>query len=204
MPKSTFYRLNAAKRRRIEEAAREIFLRHPYREVTISRIVDMAGIPRGSFYQYFEDLEDLFQYLFEHAVELYEAYVFERIKHYKGDVFTFLKDSFEGDYAYLAASDFHELKRKFFRERQPLGVSVDFFQKRRDEFYESLLEASEDESLNHLAREEKIKLMRLVTHTKVTLLSKVFLGELDYDEAHDDYVFYIDLIRRGVEHYPHA
>lgn len=41
----------------------EEFASHAYEDVSINRIVQRARIPRGSFYQYFEDKADLFFYL---------------------------------------------------------------------------------------------------------------------------------------------
>ena len=62
MPKETFFKLSEEKRRRILGAAGEEFTTVPYSEASINRIVKNAQIPRGSFYQYFEDKEDLFFY----------------------------------------------------------------------------------------------------------------------------------------------
>lgn len=65
MPKSTFFRLPQAKQDRLLEAAKEEFSRVPLKEASIANIVKLADIPRGSFYQYFEDKEDLYYYYFE-------------------------------------------------------------------------------------------------------------------------------------------
>lgn len=64
MPKDTFLNLSAEKRNRILNAAMSVFSKVHYKKVTIDRIVNDAGIPKGSFYQYFEDKDDLYQYLF--------------------------------------------------------------------------------------------------------------------------------------------
>ncbi len=63
MPKDTFFRLPEEKRQRIIDAAGLEFKRVPYGETSINRIIKAADIPRGSFYQYFEDKQDLFLYL---------------------------------------------------------------------------------------------------------------------------------------------
>jgi AcrR family transcriptional regulator len=65
MPKETFFNLPDAKREAITAIAIEEFADHPYAVVSISRIVARAGIAKGSFYQYFEDKEDLYTYLLE-------------------------------------------------------------------------------------------------------------------------------------------
>ena len=56
----TFFRLSEEKRERILAAARREFSEHVYEKSSINRILDEAGVPKGSFYQYFDDKSDLF------------------------------------------------------------------------------------------------------------------------------------------------
>lgn len=63
VPSSTFFHLPAEKRETILYHAREEFSRVPYPDASINRIIRDAGIPRGSFYMYFDDKADLFHYL---------------------------------------------------------------------------------------------------------------------------------------------
>ncbi|MBR4764510.1 MAG: TetR/AcrR family transcriptional regulator [Lachnospiraceae bacterium] len=57
---TTFERLPKEKRNRILQAARAEFLRYPYEKTSINRILAEAEVPKGSFYQYFDDKADLF------------------------------------------------------------------------------------------------------------------------------------------------
>jgi AcrR family transcriptional regulator len=59
MPKQTFYNLPKEKRSYIEKCAMKEFATHAYDKVSISKIVEAAGIAKGSFYQYFEGKIDL-------------------------------------------------------------------------------------------------------------------------------------------------
>jgi TetR/AcrR family transcriptional regulator len=63
MPKQTFFNLPDAKRNRIVEIAIEEFSESEYSGASISRIVNRSGIAKGSFYQYFEDKADLYEWL---------------------------------------------------------------------------------------------------------------------------------------------
>ena len=63
MPTDTFFHLPEEKRRRIFTAAVEEFSRQSFSAASINRIVQAAGIPRGSFYQYFSGKEDLYLYV---------------------------------------------------------------------------------------------------------------------------------------------
>lgn len=65
MPKDTFFNLAEEKRERIIDAAITEFSRNHYKKVTIDSIVNTAEIPKGSFYQYFYNKDDLYKYIFD-------------------------------------------------------------------------------------------------------------------------------------------
>ncbi|WP_201330812.1 TetR/AcrR family transcriptional regulator, partial [Lactobacillus nasalidis] len=65
MPSQTFFNLPQEKQDRIMRAAREEFFTHSMDDASINRLIKAAGIPRGSFYQYFDDKEDVYCYLGE-------------------------------------------------------------------------------------------------------------------------------------------
>ena len=92
MPKKTFFNLPEDKRRNIIRAAEEEFARQGFDLASIQRIVRNAGISRGSFYQYFEDKEDLFSLLLRRMVKKKLDYL-RPIMERQGemDFFSFLK-----------------------------------------------------------------------------------------------------------------
>ncbi|QMS84748.1 TetR/AcrR family transcriptional regulator [Candidatus Xianfuyuplasma coldseepsis] len=65
MPKDTFLNLDTEKQQRVFDAAIDEFAEHSFNEAKLSRIIKTAKIPRGSFYQYFEDKTDLYKYVFQ-------------------------------------------------------------------------------------------------------------------------------------------
>jgi AcrR family transcriptional regulator len=69
MPKDTFFNLPEEKRELIIDVALTEFSQYPYDKASISRIVDKAGIAKGSMYQYFENKKDLFKYLIDIGIE---------------------------------------------------------------------------------------------------------------------------------------
>ena len=69
MPSSTFLNLPAEKQEKLLEAATREFSHRPFNEASINQIIKEAGIPRGSFYMYFQDKEDLFRYLLKGYVD---------------------------------------------------------------------------------------------------------------------------------------
>lgn len=87
MPTETFLRLPEEKRTRLVDAAWEEFLRVPFEEVSINKIILRARIPRGSFYQYFADKKDLFYHLLGDML----GYLLEQyagvLRRHEGDMF---------------------------------------------------------------------------------------------------------------------
>ncbi|MDM5234126.1 TetR/AcrR family transcriptional regulator [Lysinibacillus pakistanensis] len=65
LPSSTFFNLPKEKKLKILEVSMAEFSEHGYQESSISSIIKKAEIPRGSFYQYFEDKLDLYKYVVE-------------------------------------------------------------------------------------------------------------------------------------------
>ena len=63
MPKQTFLNLPDEKRQVITDAAIEEFADYGLENASTNRIVANSGISKGSFYQYFEDKQDVFMYL---------------------------------------------------------------------------------------------------------------------------------------------
>jgi AcrR family transcriptional regulator len=75
MPKDTFFNLPEEKRERLLNIALDEFAHRPYKAASVSRIVDKAGIAKGSFYQYFENKQDLYRYLLDIAVQTKREFV---------------------------------------------------------------------------------------------------------------------------------
>jgi AcrR family transcriptional regulator len=69
MPHKRFFDLAQERRERIFAAAANEFAEHGYGAASINRIIDAAGISKGSLYYYFEGKEDLFATTMEQAIE---------------------------------------------------------------------------------------------------------------------------------------
>lgn len=63
MPTSTFFNLPAPRRDRLVDEAIVEFSERSFSEASLSEIARRAQIPKGSFYQYFEDKLDLYRWL---------------------------------------------------------------------------------------------------------------------------------------------
>lgn len=64
MVSTTFRNLNSEKRERINQALLTEFSKRPLAEAEVAPIVKQAGIARGAFYKYFDDLRDAYRYIY--------------------------------------------------------------------------------------------------------------------------------------------
>lgn len=87
MPTERFFNLPEEKRLRVQQAAFEELSRVPYDKLSINQIIRKADIPRGSFYQYFEDKEDLLVYMMSSFQECFMEYVKKAMAESNGDIF---------------------------------------------------------------------------------------------------------------------
>lgn len=91
----TFLRLPEEKRRRFLDAAWEEFSNARFTDVSVNQIVRRAGIPRGSFYQYFTDKDNLFAYLLEEVRNHIKEEYRRVLKDNGGDMFQAQLDCFD-------------------------------------------------------------------------------------------------------------
>ncbi|SNT00923.1 transcriptional regulator, TetR family [Anaerovirgula multivorans] len=75
MPTQTFFNLPEEKRNKIIESAINEFSTHSYEAASLNKIVEEAGISKGSMYQYFEDKKDLYLYLLDVAGQIKLSYM---------------------------------------------------------------------------------------------------------------------------------
>jgi AcrR family transcriptional regulator len=92
MPKQTFFNLPDDKKKLIIDTALEEFSKNSFESASLSRIVEKAGIAKGSMYQYFENKEELYSYLVQYASEQKLNFINETLKSGQSGFFKVYKD----------------------------------------------------------------------------------------------------------------
>lgn len=95
MPTQRFLKLKDEKKRVILDAAVHEFSRVPYSSASINQIIKEAEISRGSFYTYFEDKDDLMQYMLRGFRDNCQDKVFSTLKEEHGNPFAAAVKLFE-------------------------------------------------------------------------------------------------------------
>lgn len=94
MPTVTFYNLSRDKKKSIYDAAREEFTRVSFNDASINKIINKAGISRGSFYQYFTDKEDIYYYVLDKEHSKIVKIVKKISEKVNGDIFKIYRELF--------------------------------------------------------------------------------------------------------------
>ena len=110
MPKKTFFGLSEAKRNLVIEASKKEFSRVPLANALVSNIIIEAKIPRGSFYQYFDDIEDCFYFVVDEYSKQIKTKLISNIKDSNGD----LIKSYHGVFLYILDMMDQEKNKEYF------------------------------------------------------------------------------------------
>ncbi|MBM6614435.1 TetR family transcriptional regulator [Desemzia sp. RIT804] len=94
MPTKTFFNLSDAKRERLIDVATKEFSEKSLNEASINAIIKSASISRGSFYQYFENKEDLYFYIVKTIKSDSEELFKQELKKADGDIFVGFRNYF--------------------------------------------------------------------------------------------------------------
>lgn len=142
VPKETFFNLSQSKRDRIVEAAISEFSQKNYHQVSISSIVKAASIPKGSFYQYFQDKKDLFRYIVELIYRKKMQIMSEVMDIRKGvDVFSLLRAMIDAGIAMVEQDpQLSEISERFLADKALYREIMDEYEEKSSEFVKSLVE----------------------------------------------------------------
>lgn len=163
MPTDTFFRLAEEKRARIIDCAWEEFTLVAYSDVSINRIIQKARIPRGSFYQYFEDKSDLFFFLMDQSRTQFIELFRDELKRAGGDLFDMMLGVY--DALFQGSGEVAPPFRRIF-ELFRLNASMDvprmFFERPREEL-EPLERLADGVDMTRLKRADKEYLTEVFT-----------------------------------------
>lgn len=197
MPTSTFFNLPPPKRERLLRAAVAEFVRKPFNEVSINRIIQAAEIPRGSFYQYFEDKMDLFHHILAFFGRSLEKAILASLDACGGDLLAVPLTLFDTVLACIRENraEFQALT-DIVRQNGGMDASQlwDFIRVEQD-----ILDRADMSRLCISSREAQTALLDLLLSSTAQALMAASCGKLTQEEIRERLTNKIAIIRRGVE-----
>jgi TetR/AcrR family transcriptional regulator len=202
MPTQTFLNLPATKQASVMAAAIDEFSKRNVEEAKLSNIVRVAGIPRGSIYQYFENKEDLYVYVFDRLREERREYTKPAFDDYLTSPFlTFFERFYALDTEFLARHPLHIQMGKVMYSHAS-GVSLSLIRAIKTRYRELFVLAIERDQDNGVIRADvdRSVLADLCVHFMTDIFIFQNLSDrMTLRDMRDHLRGTIDLIRRGVE-----
>ena len=182
MPKSTFYNLNDEKREKIEKALRNEFSKNIFEKTSISNIIEEAQIPRGSFYQYFEDKEDALQHIIKSFLAKEKAEIKELLIKNKGNIFVTTLDL----YSYFVDKSYDETEKRLFQNimNKSRNENVNIFDSIKSKRFKTLKDKDENncyintDFLNIDNEDDIVYILRILTCVLRTEVIDVMHGKV--------------------------
>jgi len=201
VPKQTFFNLPNEKRETLIRAAKTEFSRVPLYEASIANIVKEADIPRGSFYQYFEDKNDLYFYLLDkQGKDLWKRF-FTDLETYDGNVLITLSELYR--YILLSTDDEKEcnyLRNVFlnmnYRTEKSFKHNID-----HNEFRQQFIQVKnliDTKKLNLINENDLFHIFQITTTLMFQNIIIKFAHNLSSEEALKNFTLQLDLIKRGI------
>ncbi|MFU8786681.1 MAG: TetR/AcrR family transcriptional regulator [Candidatus Izemoplasmataceae bacterium] len=201
MPKETFTNLSNVKQEAITLAIQKAFLDKPMTKITVSDIVKYASIPRGSFYQYFEDLEDVFKYLVDYSLKAFEQTVLSRVEDAAIPFFDYLENALEKDYTFLESSPHQKIVHKFFSQSSSYTVDFNSYLKRREAFYHQIINHLDLTELQSIDTEKITPLYTHINQVKMQYIQRIMKERITLEQAKEEYLWFITIIRKGLKEF---
>ncbi|KON88258.1 TetR family transcriptional regulator [Sporosarcina globispora] len=198
MPKITFFNLPEDKRENLVLAAKKEFARVPLYQASISNIIKDAKIPRGSFYQYFDDKEDAFFYLLNSHVSSYKLHFVQTIHKNNGDIFDAMIDFYTAIIT-EEKENMQFLRNLFLNMTHRIGnvMTRSFGETDLNEDFKKITNLINHEQLNIEDEHELFHMMQIISSVTFHNIVKKFARELPFDEAVNNYRTEIYLLKKG-------
>lgn len=228
MPNEAFYKIDSEKRNKIIEAMKKEFGCNSFEKASINKIVEDAGISKGSFWCYFENKEEAINFIIETYIEKEKTKALELLEKNKGDIFKTYIDLY--DFISEIKKDKEEDKdmNKSINVNKDVDISkkqnIDrlyanifrdliinrekIFNKFSPQYFTNVLIKNKafNEIINiskfkRKTQNEIVSLIKLLDYAMRINLMDVHHGKLTEKEARENYLNEIEILKKGVYEY---
>jgi AcrR family transcriptional regulator len=202
MPKQTFFHLSKDKQETLIHAAKQEFSRAPLHEASIANIIKSAGIPRGSFYQYFDDKEDLFYYLLNQLAEKNNQRFISVLNEKNGDLF----ETFIASFEFMIDVHRNEEHKNFFKNvylnmnyKHEKTLAKNVYEENQKSQFLNTLKLIDTSNLNIQDEQELHHVLKILMGVTFQNIVQLFVREYSGEEALRNYLVQMDLLKRGLQ-----
>lgn len=194
MPKSTFFNLSPEKREKIDKAIENEFGRTTFEKASISNIIETAKIPRGSFYQYFEDKEDSIKYIVQKYMKKEKEKIKNILIEVDGNIFDATIEIFEYMTESVKEKDKFNLYRNILEELKKNNINI-FQEEKKQKNIEEIINM---EILNIKGKEDIKYILKIVSAMARTISIEVITGKISKEEGKENLIKELEILKRGM------
>lgn len=196
MPSKTFLNLPKEKKVRFIKASLIEFSNYPLKDASINRIIKSCDIARGSFYQYFKDINDLYLYIFDIS--------FEKLEEMLGDLLEKTKDIEKSlcvfyD-AFISYGD-KKNNRSYFENifRNTTIVSMkEYYNKKYKEYIGKMLPNIDKKLINKIGKEKFLYSIELLYYEIISSATRYFIYKESRNINQDNFKHNISYILKKI------
>ncbi|WP_251550576.1 TetR/AcrR family transcriptional regulator [Neobacillus muris] len=198
MPKITFFNLPEDKRATLLFSLKKEFSRVPLYDASIANIVKLAGIPRGSFYQYFDDKEDAFFFILNDFVTGIHNQFLRLIKKYNGDLFATMPEFYQ--FIVEEEENVHFFRNAFLNMTYRIESTFSriFKEQESNNNFKAISSLLNTDKLNFSNDEELNHVLQIISAVTFRNIIEKFAKELTAEEALQRYKLELTLLKTGL------
>ncbi|OON97142.1 MAG: hypothetical protein ATN36_03990 [Epulopiscium sp. Nele67-Bin005] len=198
MVKDTFYNLKEEKKQRITAGALEVFAHLPLNQVTVTDIVQATGIARGSFYQYFDNVEDVFFLIVSIVRAKKQLMLEELITEFDGDIFEITIATFENECDFFLQQE-HQLLINMFQTSNVAFEDFNFLKQNLGGCYiDEMIQKINPTNLKFNSQQELKLLISMLMRIVMENISSIALDKVPREQAIENLKIQLGFIRNGV------
>lgn len=198
MPSRTFFNLNEEKKERVEKALIHEFGKGSFEQASITNIIKEAKIPRGSFYQYFEDKKDAVRYLIEKFILMDYEKMKQSLIESKGDIFETALKVYDYRTNEAVLNFDIGLAKNILEELRKNNINV-FEKKETVKNKKSLMEFINKDELRIESNEELYYFIRIITAITRSVTMEVFSERISKEEGRKMLEKELEIIKKGMK-----
>lgn len=199
MPKQTFFNLKEEKKEKIEKALIKEFSNNTFEKASISNIIAKANIPRGSFYQYFEDKEDAIYYIINKYLEKEKNRIYQYLLKNKGDIFETAINIYEDTAKITEKNENEELFKNILQELKKNNINVFDEHKKILKSQKTIEKMINKTELNIENEEDLQDFLRILNVIIRAISMEVVLKKLTVEEGKQRIIREIEILKKGMK-----
>ncbi len=199
MPKQTFYNLKEEKREKIEQALLKEFSNNTFEGASISNIIVEAQIPRGSFYQYFENKEDAVEYIINKYLKKEKEKIYTSLLRNNGDIFKTSIDIYDYIIEKINTTSNLKLFKNILQELRKNNTNV--FEENTEFLSEkkTIEKIIDKRDLNIQEKEDLCYFLKILSLVMRNATLEVISNKITQEEGKQKLLKEIEILKRGMK-----